>query len=613
MSTKITRMIVCLCLAVPWDLGASSTASVSSPESSGAVKLPSHGVISGLDAVSGGSISAPVDTGAIATSVVGLSAGSLQVLIEPAGARTAGARWRRVGTAVWHKSGDIEENVPPGTYRIEFRTLTNWTSPARPKVVIDTHPLPTLTTHYAERRGAVWHVDNDNQSALHNGSAKSPYASVQAAVKRAASGDTIKVAVGAYAFVDTRGKALTILGGYPGANAADYSAGRGGNFAQRALDPAATTIRGSAERPGVIFTRFDAAPYHGVLDNLRISNGRKGIVCDTESSWPPPENLTISNVIVENNGQVGETSRGAGILVCGKAIRIMNSIIRKNHGGRGAGISGTSENLLVADNRIEENVCYDDHSGGVYLSGKKIRLSRNLVAGNRINLNYGWGGGILIVSAGTTAYLDFNIIRDNYAPSYGGGIFVDEGASAYLSHDLLYRNHTLEDGGIGGAVAVDDGEPGPSYISLNNCTVAYNNASSSSYDGWRGGNGIFIDNRSTADVTNTIFWGNVDDFYVRDGSTLNVKYSLSREDRPGNGNLSANPLFADQAAGDFHLRSKTGLYDPATGKWVKDAKQSPAIDAGDPAALFDLEPLPNGGRINLGNFGNTPEASLSLP
>jgi hypothetical protein len=42
-------------------------------------------------------------------------------------------------------------------------------------------------------------------------------------------------------------------------------------------------------------------------------------------------------------------------------------------------------------------------------------------------------------------------------------------------------------------------------------------------------------------------------------------------------------------------------------------KQSPAIDTGDPASPFDLEPLPNGARINLGVYGNTPAASLSVP
>jgi hypothetical protein len=547
----------------------------------------------------------------VAYLVASLPAGSLQVSIEPAGARAAGARWRRVGEAVWRRSGTVEEGVPPGTYQIEFRRLANWTLPARPEVVVDTQPLSPLTAHYAARHGAVWHVDDDNQSGRQTGSARYPYATVQAAVKRAASGDTIKVAVGAYTHVNTQNKALTILGGYPGANAAAYAAGLGGDFSQRALDPAATTINGSATRPGVIFTRYDEAPYHGVLDNLRIRQGRKGIVCDTEFSYPHPDNLTISNVIVVNNGQVGDTSFGAGIVVCGKTVRIMNSIIRQNHGGRGAGIAGGADNLLVADNRIEENTGYDDHGGGVYLAGKKLRLWRNLVAGNRVNFDYGWGGGILLYDAVTTAYLEFNIIRDNHAPSYGGGVFVDEGASAHLRHNLIYGNST--EVGIGAAVAVDYGEPGRSYVSLHHCTVAYNNASGANDP--QGGNGVFVDGGSTAEVSNSIFWGNGDDFSVNENaeSTLTVNYSLSQEGWPGSGNLSADPRFADAARGDFHVRSKTGRYDPASGTWVKDTRQSPAIDTGDPASAFDREPVPNGARSNLGVYGNTPTASLSVP
>jgi hypothetical protein len=45
---------------------------------------------------------------------------------------------------------------------------------------------------------------------------------------------------------------------------------------------------------------------------------------------------------------------------------------------------------------------------------------------------------------------------------------------------------------------------------------------------------------------------------------------------------------------------------------VVDAVHSPCIDAGDPAAAFDQEPIPNGHRANMGTYGNTPEASKSL-
>ena len=38
---------------------------------------------------------------------------------------------------------------------------------------------------------------------------------------------------------------------------------------------------------------------------------------------------------------------------------------------------------------------------------------------------------------------------------------------------------------------------------------------------------------------------------------------------------------------------------------------SPCIDADDPNSHVAFEPFPNGGRINLGAYGGTPEASKS--
>ncbi len=79
----------------------------------------------------------------------------------------------------------------------------------------------------------------------------------------------------------------------------------------------------------------------------------------------------------------------------------------------------------------------------------------------------------------------------------------------------------------------------------------------------------------------------------------------------GVGDIYVAPLFADPSKGDFHLKSKTGRWDPKTKKWVKDNVQSPCIDAGDPKADFSKEPTPNGGRVNIGAYGNTKKASKS--
>ena len=73
--------------------------------------------------------------------------------------------------------------------------------------------------------------------------------------------------------------------------------------------------------------------------------------------------------------------------------------------------------------------------------------------------------------------------------------------------------------------------------------------------------------------------------------------------------LGADPLFADVAAGDLHPRSAQGRYSAAAGEWLKDADTSPLIDAADPALPWSAEPAPNGGRANIGVYGNTAYAS----
>ena len=80
----------------------------------------------------------------------------------------------------------------------------------------------------------------------------------------------------------------------------------------------------------------------------------------------------------------------------------------------------------------------------------------------------------------------------------------------------------------------------------------------------------------------------------------------------GKGDFSKEPLFANSAKGDFHLKSKAGRWDPEAKKWVKDTMHSPCIDAGDPKANFSRESAPNGGRVNIGAYGNTAKASKSI-
>lgn len=72
-----------------------------------------------------------------------------------------------------------------------------------------------------------------------------------------------------------------------------------------------------------------------------------------------------------------------------------------------------------------------------------------------------------------------------------------------------------------------------------------------------------------------------------------------------------DPLFADANSGDYHLFSERGRYRATTDEWVLDDVTSPCIDGGDPVVNPSNEPMPNGGRINMGAYGNSAYASMS--
>ncbi|MBI5883851.1 MAG: right-handed parallel beta-helix repeat-containing protein, partial [Elusimicrobia bacterium] len=76
-----------------------------------------------------------------------------------------------------------------------------------------------------------------------------------------------------------------------------------------------------------------------------------------------------------------------------------------------------------------------------------------------------------------------------------------------------------------------------------------------------------------------------------------------------------DPLWFSPGTGseDFHPLSAGGRWNPATQGWQIDAVVSRTIDGGDPADPFGDEPAPNGGRVNLGSYGNTLEASKYAP
>jgi hypothetical protein len=224
------------------------------------------------------------------------------------------------------------------------------------------------------------------------------------------------------------------------------------------------------------------------------------------------------------------------------------------------------------------------------------------VRGNTVGLSlgYGWGGGITVVEAGGIAHFEHNRITANRSPM-GSGVFIDEGATADLNGDLIYGNVC---GVTASGVYVDGSYDGRgSIVHLNNVTVARHPC-----PGDVGGQGLFVEGGSTVKVKNSIFHDNgtgdaaffncVDPdtqscVPANTPTTLAIRYTLI-DGFPGIGNFSANPRFVNPAAGNYRL-----------------GPRSPALDAADPTSSVGHEPVPNGGRRNLGSYGGTRQATPS--
>jgi len=112
-------------------------------------------------------------------------------------------------------------------------------------------------------------------------------------------------------------------------------------------------------------------------------------------------------------------------------------------------------------------------------------------------------------------------------------------------------------------------------------------------------------------VTNSIIWANSPAQIADTQDAFSVSYSDIQGGWEGEGNIDADPLFADPDSGDYHLKSQTGRWNPVSESWVMDDITSPCIDTGDPNNPVGDEPEPNGGRINMGAYGGTAEASKS--
>jgi len=478
-------------------------------------------------------------------------------------------------------------------------------------------------------RGAVITVDDDGPSDFDN---------IQAAINYATNGDEIIVYPGIYTGtgnrdIDFYGKAITVRSTEPN-------------------DPeivAATVIdsKGSLSEyhRGFIFQRSEDS--NSILDGLTIKNGYSdygGAIRCLDVDDPVIKNcIIISNKAAYDGGGVN----------CKKSNVIMdNCTIRDNEAfGYGGGMRFCSDSQPTVINcTITGNSALDD-GGGIESCGSNPYLIGCIFENNESGKD---GGGMFMGENGT---LTNCILKANRADQ-GGGIALMYYCTPQMFNCIISDNTANTGGGI--FISHD------CNVKITNCTLAANTCPN--------GNGLGIGSNgypSQVEVTNSILWDATDEIWNDDGSTITINYCDVKGSWPGTDNIDSDPMFSDPYNGDYHLKSETGRYKPSiyirldpTGdgfidltdfaafakswknqggfipadldrsgfvdfndltlllnnylahyplvKWVFDDVTSPCIDTGDPTSFWTPELWPHGKRINMGAFGGTPQASMSL-
>ncbi|MCP4607255.1 MAG: hypothetical protein GY845_00880 [Planctomycetes bacterium] len=224
------------------------------------------------------------------------------------------------------------------------------------------------------------------------------------------------------------------------------------------------------------------------------------------------------------------------------------------------------------------------------------------------------GGDTGIYCSGTSPL----ITRCNIVGNIGAGIELHNGSNPEITHcdivsntdsgiamlDILGgRNLTYNKPAITNCLIAENYQYGISggIPTITNCTIVANGKSGVS--------------SSEPVISNSIIYYNAlnsDLVQIESNAAAAITYTDVQGGWSGQGNIDADPLFVDPDNSDYHLKSQAGRWDLTSKSWITDDVTSPCIDAGAPDTPIHLEPLPNGGIINMGVYGGTSLASKSI-
>ena len=417
------------------------------------------------------------------------------------------------------------------------------------------------------------------------------YSNIQAAINAALPGQVIEVAAGVYEGegnrdIDFLGKAITV----------------------RSIEGPEVTIINCGTSPDSLtghrgFYFHQGEGHDSVLKGFTIQAGYipGSEIPPTDVSWEESAEYpigggiycefsspTIINCVVKECG----TELGGGIGCIGSEATIVNcSIENCTAGGFGAADSGglgggigliRNSNVRIIESVIYGNSGYNNSKGaGIYCHNSKAKIVRCQ-------------------------------IHDNNAPGNlsGGGLYCAGSSEVILTNCIIHHNNANVGAGV---MTQSTLEPPLCRLDIVNCTIAHNTLKL--YMPPSPGCGVHSIGNDTTIKNSIIYYNEELDVLLIDAPCESpVIYSDVEGGYMGQGNIDEAPLFAATSIpseSDYHLQSLYGRYNTSSGQWIIDPNHSPCIDAGDPTDPIGTEPLPNGGRINMGAYGGTEQASKS--
>jgi predicted outer membrane repeat protein len=389
------------------------------------------------------------------------------------------------------------------------------------------------------------------------GSEAWPFKTIQHGINSAAEADTVQVTAGTYfEHVVWTNKSLTLQGAGPGLSIID-----GG-------------LNGVC-----LYLESITQVHTGIVTGLTFQNG-----------WNPQlsggiENYFIAGLTVSNCAFVGNMGQGGGAMFNQQGSpTVAHCLFTGNKAYVGAAIYNGASSATVSDCVFDRN--QGSSSGAIYNQGGNPLVIRCTFSSN----SGGAGGAIYNLNSSPTVsgcLFIGNTTGDIHSPNKSiGGAMYNEGQTITNCRPLLVNCIFISNNvtGRGGAIYSKVASP-----VMMNCTFTGN-----------GHIAVVNDNSSAATIANCVFWGNTNPTngptaILDDNNPSVTTYSDVQGGWPGTGNLNADPLFVNTAAGNLRLLPGS----PCINAAAASAMNLPASD-------FDGAPRVVGGAPDMGAFETTP-------